>query len=102
MDQEYKKEEAVGFNKSVEEEDSFKGSYWQNFNILKRSGIVGVNAHGEYGENSDKHYHKMINNWNPGFWDEIRKKKITPSRIYNGSQLGLFYAKLPNHVYVSK
>ena len=69
---------------------------------MKRSGVVGVNDHGEAGDNSEEEYQKIINNWKPGFWDKIRKKKITPSRIYNRDKLVLFYAKLPNPVYVSK
>ena len=69
MDQEYTKEEAVGFNKSVEEEDGFKGSYWQNFNILKRSGIVGMNAHGGSEKKSDREYQKIIADLEPGLWD---------------------------------
>ena len=61
-----------------------------------------MNYHGEAGANSDKEYQKIINNWKPVLWDEIIKKKINLLHIYNGNQLGLFYSKLTNCVYVLK
>ena len=73
-----------------------------DFYLLKWSGTVDTNAHREAVEKSDEEYQKIVNDWNPGFWDEISKKKIIPLRIYNSNQLGLFHAKLPDGVYTSK
>ena len=72
------------------------------FNVLKRSGIVGVNAHGGAGEKSDEENRQIIYIWKPRFWGEISKNKIPSLCIYNVDLLSLFYAKLPNRVYVSK
>ena len=96
------KDKSLEFNESIGRQGGCKASYQWIFNVYKRSAVFGANAHGEAVENSDEEYHQIIVNWKPVFWDEIRKKKIAPSRIYNGNKLGLFYAKLPNRVYVLK
>ena len=69
---------------------------------MKISGIVGVNDHVEAEKKSKAEYQKITNNLKPVLWDDNSKNKIPSSRIYKGGQLGLFYAKLPNRVYVSK
>ena len=53
---EYMKYNMLEFNKRFDVEDGFKVSYRWIFNILNRSGIVGMNSHGEVGEKSDGEY----------------------------------------------
>ena len=60
------KENSLGFNKIIDEDHGFKASYWCIFNVSNISGIVGINAHGEAKENSDKEYQKIINDRKPG------------------------------------
>ena len=50
----YMKERALEFTKSVDGEDGLKAPSWWAFNVLKRSVIVGVNAHGYAREKSDE------------------------------------------------
>ena len=97
----YMKEKALEFNKSVGGEDNFKASYWWIFIVSKRSGIVGLNNNGEAREKSDEYYQKIINDWKLGLWDETRKKRIPPLRIYNSDKSGLLYAKTPqSHLFI--
>ena len=72
----YMKDKVLEFNESVDVQDDFEASSRWFFNVLKRSCIVGVNAHGGAGEKSDKDNRQIIYNWKQGFWGEIRKNKI--------------------------
>ena len=93
---------AAELNKSVDGKDGFKDTPTSITSELRRSDIVGVNAHRDAGDNTDEEYQEIINKWKPDLWKPIIEKGIPPLLIYNGDQLGLLYSKLPNRVCVSK
>ena len=44
----------------------------------------------------------MMADWRISFHDLLEMYNIPPSCVYNGDQMGLYYQKLPNRMYVDK
>jgi hypothetical protein len=83
--------------------DDFKASDGWLSKTLNRHGRVGINLHGEGATMDEKTRIEVINNWKETeFHPVVEEFDIPLARIYNADQTGLFYQKLPNHIYVDK
>ena len=70
--------------------------------VLKRSDLVSVHLQGEAGEYSAEEREEAMAGFKTSISRLMEKYAITPDRIYNADQTGLFYQKLPNTMYVNK
>jgi hypothetical protein len=70
--------------------------------VLKRHHYNGLALHGEAGEIPVEERLKVMGIFNAQLAADIAKHKIGKLCLDNGDQTGLFYAKLPNRMYVKK
>ena len=84
-------------------EKSFPSSDGWIQGVLNRNQIQGLNLRGEGSELSDEEYNKIIDDWKKNDLNPVLVRHNIPlSRVYNGDQTGLFFNKMPTHVYVRK
>lgn len=63
---------------------------------------MGVRLHGEGGEVAKEVREAAMSEFKNSLKGVIESKNIPAGRIFNADQTGLFYQKLPNHIYVDK
>ena len=96
------KEKAKQFADQIGEK-SFPSSDGWIQQVLDRNQIQGLNLRGEGSELSDEEYNKIIDDWKKNDLNPVLVRHNIPlSRVYNGDQTGLFFNKMPTHVYVRK
>jgi DDE superfamily endonuclease/Tc5 transposase DNA-binding domain len=71
---------------------------WLHY-LLKRSGYLKVNLHGEGGEVNVEEAEQQMKVFRKKLGDHMEEHGIPRARIYNGDQTGLFFQKLPNTMY---
>lgn len=63
---------------------------------------MGVRLHGEGGEIAKEMREAAMSEFKNSLKLLIEEKNIPDDRIFNADQTGLFYQKLPSHIYVDK
>jgi len=78
-----------------DDKTKFKASFKCISQVLKRSGIKGINLYGEGNELNDMEAEEKISLFRKEFWQAINDHDIPPERIYNADQTGLFTKNYP-------
>ena len=96
------KSKAVEFAEKLlsdEEYREFRSSDGWLDRTLKRHNLIGVNLHGESGDMSHEEAEQKMECFRREFATILDANKISLDRVWNADQSGLYYQKLPNHIY---
>ena len=94
------KARAYALDEESDEYQQFNASPRWISNLLKRHVMTGVNIHGEAEEIDEEKCIATMSKWSGKFSTTLKETGGGPGCVYNADQTGLFYAKLPNRLYV--
>jgi len=80
----------------------FKASTGWLSKVMLCHNLVGKSLHGEAAEMTNEERAAKMNIFLDELHHKIEQENITPDRLYNADQTGLFFQKLPNRIYCDK
>ena len=100
---------ALEYAKKLNVENFEASSGWLQ-KVLDRNNLTGIKLHGEAGDMTQEQHQKIMKEWEKDIWapalqwlaEDGNDEHDLMDCIYNADQTGLYYQKLPNHIFVDK